>query len=147
MDGSLVKTLTMARAGFANIDSGVILGPSVAGKVMRVLEDSDIEAVRKEFCQEALIWGQPSHPNLLPFMYYPIEHGLSFRDVLVSFEDFVNLYPVPPFSVCSHVHLRELYSRFPSCGRLFGINVHETSGRLRFLDSSFYEPTLRGTHT
>ncbi|KAJ7113408.1 kinase-like domain-containing protein, partial [Mycena epipterygia] len=39
---------------------------------MRLFEDSDIEAVLKEFGREAVVWRQLSHPNLLPFcgVYY-----------------------------------------------------------------------------
>ncbi|KAJ6448539.1 kinase-like domain-containing protein, partial [Mycena sanguinolenta] len=39
----------------------------VCVKVMRVYEESDIEALLKEFHHEALIWRQLAHSNVLPF--------------------------------------------------------------------------------
>ncbi|KAJ7921746.1 kinase-like domain-containing protein [Mycena leptocephala] len=71
----------VAVGGFGDVCKGVIQGQAVAVKVMRVFEDSDIEAVLKEFGREALIWRQLSHPNLLPF--FGIYH-LDTRLCLIS---------------------------------------------------------------
>ncbi|KAJ7843299.1 kinase-like domain-containing protein [Mycena leptocephala] len=51
---------------------GLLCGQTVAVKMMRVFETSDVEALLKEFGREALIWRQLCHPNLLPFfgLYY-----------------------------------------------------------------------------
>ncbi|KAJ6551314.1 kinase-like domain-containing protein [Mycena capillaripes] len=44
---------------------------------MRIFEDSDVEAVLKEFSREALIWRQLCHPNVLPFFgLYHLENRL-----------------------------------------------------------------------
>ncbi|KAJ7883497.1 kinase-like domain-containing protein [Mycena olivaceomarginata] len=61
--------------GFGDIWKGFVRGQSVCVKIMRVFEDSNVEAVLKyiqEFGREAVIWRQFCHPNLLPFfgIYY-----------------------------------------------------------------------------
>ncbi|KAJ7644800.1 kinase-like domain-containing protein [Roridomyces roridus] len=52
---------------FSDVYHGYLRGHSVAVKMMRVFEQSDIEAALKRFGREAIIWRQLSHPNLLPF--------------------------------------------------------------------------------
>ncbi|KAJ6479137.1 kinase-like domain-containing protein [Mycena sanguinolenta] len=55
-----------------DIYKGQLSGQTVAIKVMRVFEGANIDLSIKEFGQEALIWQQLSHPNILPFygLYY-----------------------------------------------------------------------------
>jgi serine/threonine protein kinase len=79
----------VAGGSFGDVYKGWLEGQSVAVKVMRVFEESDLNALLKvgtwnytarymfisiyqEFGQEALIWRQICHPNLLPFfgLYY-----------------------------------------------------------------------------
>ncbi|KAJ7828964.1 hypothetical protein B0H13DRAFT_2213778, partial [Mycena leptocephala] len=62
----------VAAGGFGDIWKGLVRGRSVCVKIMRLFQDGDIQAVLKEFSQEALIWRQLYHPNLLPFfgLYY-----------------------------------------------------------------------------
>ncbi|KAJ6454251.1 kinase-like domain-containing protein [Mycena vitilis] len=55
----------IAAGGFGDIWKGLVRGESVCVKIMRVFRDADI--ILKEFGQEALIWRQLCHPNLLPF--------------------------------------------------------------------------------
>ncbi|KAJ7289148.1 kinase-like domain-containing protein, partial [Mycena rebaudengoi] len=57
---------------FGDIWKGLVHGQCVSIKIMRVFQDSDVEAVQKEFSREALIWRQLCHPNVLPFfgLYY-----------------------------------------------------------------------------
>ncbi|KAJ6521959.1 kinase-like domain-containing protein [Mycena vulgaris] len=57
---------------FGDVYKGLLCDQTVAVKMMRVFEESDIDALLKEFGREALIWRQLSHPNLLPFfgLYY-----------------------------------------------------------------------------
>ncbi|KAJ7040670.1 kinase-like domain-containing protein, partial [Mycena alexandri] len=64
--------LQVAAGGFGDIWKGLVCGQSVSMKIVRLFEDSDIQAVRKEFTREALLWRQLCHPNLLPFfgLYY-----------------------------------------------------------------------------
>ncbi|KAJ7038888.1 kinase-like domain-containing protein, partial [Mycena alexandri] len=57
----------VAAGGFGDIWKGSVGQQSVSVKVMRIFQDSDIQAVLKEFGREALIWRQLWHPNLLPF--------------------------------------------------------------------------------
>ncbi|KAJ7093746.1 kinase-like domain-containing protein [Mycena epipterygia] len=58
--------------GFGDIWRGLVRGQGVSVKIMRIFEDSDVQAVLKEFGREALIWRQLCHPNVLPFfgLYY-----------------------------------------------------------------------------
>ncbi|KAJ7306663.1 kinase-like domain-containing protein [Mycena albidolilacea] len=69
----------VAAGGFSDIWKGLIRGQIVSIKMVRIFQDSDVEAVLriKDFGREALIWRQLSHPNLLPFfgLYY-LEGGL-----------------------------------------------------------------------
>ncbi|KAJ7920007.1 kinase-like domain-containing protein, partial [Mycena leptocephala] len=62
----------VAGGSFGDVYTGILCGQSVAVKMMRVFEESDIDALLKGFGREALIWRQLSHPNLLPFygLYY-----------------------------------------------------------------------------
>ncbi|KAF8140742.1 kinase-like domain-containing protein [Mycena galopus ATCC 62051] len=62
----------VAGGGFGDIWKGVICGQSVCVKIMRIFEESDIQAALKEFGREAVIWRQMCHPNVLPFfgVYY-----------------------------------------------------------------------------
>ncbi|KAJ7678568.1 kinase-like domain-containing protein [Mycena olivaceomarginata] len=62
----------VAGGSFSDVYKGSLRDRMVAIKVMRVFEDSDVEQLLKQFGSEALIWGQLSHPNLLPFygLYY-----------------------------------------------------------------------------
>ncbi|KAJ7231484.1 kinase-like domain-containing protein [Mycena rebaudengoi] len=62
----------VAGGSFGGVYGGLLCDLSVAVEVMRVFEESDIDALLKEFGREALIWRQLSHPNLLPFfgLYY-----------------------------------------------------------------------------
>ncbi|KAJ7664148.1 kinase-like domain-containing protein [Mycena rosella] len=62
----------VAGGTFGDVYKGVFRGQTVAIKMMRVFEQSDIDAVLKEFSREAIIWRQLCHPKLLPFfgLYY-----------------------------------------------------------------------------
>ncbi|KAJ7130868.1 kinase-like domain-containing protein [Mycena filopes] len=62
----------VAAGGFGDIWKGLVRGQSVSVKIVRLFEDSDIQAALKEFGREALVWRQLCHPNVLPFfgLYY-----------------------------------------------------------------------------
>ncbi|KAJ7926289.1 kinase-like domain-containing protein [Mycena leptocephala] len=51
---------------------GLVRRQAVCVKIMRIFEESDVQAVLKEFGREALIWRQLCHPNVLPIfgLYY-----------------------------------------------------------------------------
>ncbi|KAJ7670959.1 kinase-like domain-containing protein [Mycena rosella] len=68
----LEKQRHIAGGSFGDVYKGVFRGQTVAIKMMRVFEESDIDALLKEFSREAIIWRQLCHPNLLPFfgLYY-----------------------------------------------------------------------------
>ncbi|KAJ7651063.1 kinase-like domain-containing protein [Roridomyces roridus] len=57
----------VAGGSFSDVYMGYLRGQCVAVKMMRVFDESDIDAVLKGFGREAIIWRQLSHPNLLPF--------------------------------------------------------------------------------
>ncbi|KAL0578540.1 Rho guanine nucleotide exchange factor [Marasmius crinis-equi] len=58
--------------GFADVWKGKVGEKIVCLKVLRLFTASDVERARKDFMQEAIVWRQLNHPNLLPFMgiYY-----------------------------------------------------------------------------
>ncbi|KAJ7835779.1 kinase-like domain-containing protein, partial [Mycena leptocephala] len=62
----------VAAGGFGDLWKGLVRNISVSVKIMRVFEDSDVQAILKKFSREALIWRQLAHPNILPFfgVYY-----------------------------------------------------------------------------
>ncbi|KAJ7797931.1 kinase-like domain-containing protein [Mycena olivaceomarginata] len=62
----------LAGGGFGDIWKGLVRGQSVCVKIMRIFDNSTVEAVLKEFGREALICRQLCHPNVLPFfgVYY-----------------------------------------------------------------------------
>uniref|UniRef100_A0A0W0FCY8 Uncharacterized protein n=1 Tax=Moniliophthora roreri TaxID=221103 RepID=A0A0W0FCY8_MONRR len=64
----------VASGGFGEIWMGEVEGSEqvVCLKVVKLYLKSDIEKVLKNFLQEAIVWRQLDHPNLLPFLglYY-----------------------------------------------------------------------------
>ncbi|KAF7309157.1 hypothetical protein MKEN_01118000 [Mycena kentingensis (nom. inval.)] len=62
----------IAAGSYGDVWKGTFRGETVSVKVMRVYEEGDTAALIKGFYQEALIWRQLNHPNLLPFLgvYY-----------------------------------------------------------------------------
>ncbi|KAG7095871.1 hypothetical protein E1B28_006562 [Marasmius oreades] len=57
---------------FGDVWKGRIGQQLVCMKVVRAFETSDVKQILKDYMQEAIIWRQLNHPNLLPFMgiYY-----------------------------------------------------------------------------
>ncbi|KAF8140750.1 kinase-like domain-containing protein [Mycena galopus ATCC 62051] len=53
--------------GFGDIWKGMVRGQSVCVKIMRIFEESNIQAALKEFGREAVIWRQMCHQNVLQF--------------------------------------------------------------------------------
>ncbi|KAK7437358.1 Rho guanine nucleotide exchange factor [Stygiomarasmius scandens] len=64
----------VAAGGFGEIWQGVIGDQIACLKVVKIYGDSDIRELLKEFFQEAIVWRQLDHPNVLPFL------GLYFLD-------------------------------------------------------------------
>ncbi|KAJ6487027.1 kinase-like domain-containing protein, partial [Mycena sanguinolenta] len=62
----------VAGGSFSDVYKASLRGQSVAAKVVRVFTKMEVDAAVKSFGQEAVIWRQLSHPNLLPFfgLYY-----------------------------------------------------------------------------
>lgn len=52
--------------GFGDIYKGVLYGQMVCVKAIRVYQRDQIEYILKRFSKEAILWGQLSHPNVLP---------------------------------------------------------------------------------
>ncbi|TFK23020.1 kinase-like protein, partial [Coprinopsis marcescibilis] len=60
---------------FSEVFKGTFCGRSVAIKVVRIYQISDIEQVLKVFYRESILWSQLSHQNLLPFYgIYHLDH-------------------------------------------------------------------------
>ncbi|KAJ6487044.1 kinase-like domain-containing protein, partial [Mycena sanguinolenta] len=62
----------VAGGSFSDVYEGSLKGQDLAVKVIRAFNDTEVEAAVQNFGQEAVIWRQLSHPNLLPFfgLYY-----------------------------------------------------------------------------
>ncbi|KAK1215509.1 Rho guanine nucleotide exchange factor [Marasmius sp. AFHP31] len=62
----------VAGGGFGDVWKGKIAGKTVCLKVVKMYLASDVEQLLREYMQEAIVWQQLRHPNLLPFvgMYY-----------------------------------------------------------------------------
>ncbi|KAJ7587898.1 kinase-like domain-containing protein [Mycena floridula] len=62
----------IAAGAFGDIWKGVLRGQDVSVKVARVFRDDDVQRFVKAFYTEAILWGQLSHPNVLPLygIYY-----------------------------------------------------------------------------
>ncbi|KAJ3930576.1 MAG: kinase-like domain-containing protein, partial [Lentinula lateritia] len=57
--------------GFADIWRGAVNNQSVCLKVLRLVIEPDEEVrqrIRRQFCNEALLWRQLKHPNILPLL-------------------------------------------------------------------------------
>ncbi|KAG6831370.1 hypothetical protein H0H87_005300 [Tephrocybe sp. NHM501043] len=52
--------------GFADIYRGTFEGHAVCLKAIRVYQDSQLDHLLKQFSKEVILWGQLSHPNVLP---------------------------------------------------------------------------------
>ncbi|KAJ8095395.1 hypothetical protein PM082_023165 [Marasmius tenuissimus] len=62
----------VAAGGFGDVYKGEIAAEIVCLKVVRIYQTSDVQQGVNEFMQEAIVWQQLRHPNILPFvgMYY-----------------------------------------------------------------------------
>ncbi|KAF8064848.1 kinase-like domain-containing protein [Lyophyllum atratum] len=56
----------IAAGGFADIYKGVFQGQAVCLKALRVHQSTKMDDFIKNFSREAILWGQLSHPNVLP---------------------------------------------------------------------------------
>ncbi|TDL20541.1 kinase-like protein [Rickenella mellea] len=56
--------------GFADVWRGEFRGTPVAMKVLRIFQvgKNNLETIHRKFCEEALIWQQLNHDNILPFI-------------------------------------------------------------------------------
>ncbi|KAK1223870.1 Rho guanine nucleotide exchange factor [Marasmius sp. AFHP31] len=62
----------VAGGGFGDVWKGRVAERTVCLKIVRVFNASDLQHLVKAYMQEAIVWQQLRHPNLLPFvgMYY-----------------------------------------------------------------------------
>ncbi|KAK1218196.1 Rho guanine nucleotide exchange factor [Marasmius sp. AFHP31] len=58
----------VAGGGFGDVWMGEFRNRTVCLKLVRLFADTDIQKVVKEYMQEAMVWQQLEHPNLLPFI-------------------------------------------------------------------------------
>ncbi|KAG6916552.1 hypothetical protein DXG01_006378 [Tephrocybe rancida] len=56
----------VAAGGFADIYKGDFQGHTVCMKVVRIYQTTDVEMFMKQVSKEVILWGQLSHPNILP---------------------------------------------------------------------------------
>ncbi|KAJ7592096.1 kinase-like domain-containing protein [Mycena floridula] len=65
----------LSGGGFADVYRGSLKGEQVCLKVLRsFIQTMEMrEKLSKDFCQEALVWKQLDHPNLLPFLGVTVE--------------------------------------------------------------------------
>ncbi|GLB42987.1 putative cysteine protease [Lyophyllum shimeji] len=56
----------VSAGGFADIYKGTLHGQTVCMKAIRIYEHTQIEYFLKKISREAILWGQLSHPNVLP---------------------------------------------------------------------------------
>ncbi|KAH8810394.1 hypothetical protein DL96DRAFT_1442850, partial [Flagelloscypha sp. PMI_526] len=67
---SVTSQHPIAGGGYADIYLGSLTGQTVCLKVLRIFQQSSPsqkQAVNRAFCNEAFIWRQLRHPNILPF--------------------------------------------------------------------------------
>ncbi|KAF7346620.1 Protein kinase domain-containing protein [Mycena sanguinolenta] len=76
----------VAGGSFSDVYKASLRGQSVAAKVVRAFNKLEVEAAVQNFGQEAVIWRQLSHPNLLPFfgLYY-LDRRLCLATSIVGF--------------------------------------------------------------
>ncbi|KAF5373249.1 hypothetical protein D9615_007439 [Tricholomella constricta] len=66
LEGIVVESRPIAAGGFADIYKGHFRSHTVCIKVIRLYQTSQEDNFLKQFANEAILWGQLSHPNLLP---------------------------------------------------------------------------------
>jgi len=65
--GDIIKSSVVGRGGSADIQLATYKDQTVCLKVIRLTTESHMEHFLKKYSNEAVIWGQLSHPNVLPF--------------------------------------------------------------------------------
>ncbi|KAG6849708.1 hypothetical protein H0H93_006091 [Arthromyces matolae] len=69
----------LTTGGYADIYKGQFEGHPVALKAIRVYQTTEIESFLRSVSNEVIIWGQLSHPNILPFYgVYHFQNRISF---------------------------------------------------------------------
>ncbi|KAG6861957.1 hypothetical protein C0995_009141 [Termitomyces sp. Mi166 len=62
-----IEEYPVTGGGFSEVYKGEYCGIPVCVKVVKVYQTSNCSALHKAFYCEAVLWGQLSHPNILPF--------------------------------------------------------------------------------
>ncbi|GLB34347.1 putative CAP_GLY [Lyophyllum shimeji] len=65
-DVELISEHPVAAGSFADVHKGRLLGQTVCLKVIRLYQTSHVTSFLQKVAAEAILWGQLSHPNLLP---------------------------------------------------------------------------------
>ncbi|KAG6906986.1 hypothetical protein DXG01_011062 [Tephrocybe rancida] len=65
---SIEENEAHAAGAFGEVWKGLYRGQDVAVKVLKIYQKSDLDDHKKEVIQEALIWRQLQHDNVLPFL-------------------------------------------------------------------------------
>ncbi|KAG6834222.1 hypothetical protein H0H93_011071, partial [Arthromyces matolae] len=74
----------VAVGGFADVYKGTFQGQAVCIKISRVFRGSEIQSAITNAAQEIILWGQLSHPNIVPFIGFFFHKDLLGRIALVS---------------------------------------------------------------
>ncbi|KNZ77592.1 Serine/threonine-protein kinase HT1, partial [Termitomyces sp. J132] len=67
LSGRTQRYPSLAYGRFADIYKMVSGGQELCYKVIRVYQKTKVEHLAKVYAREAILWGQLSHPNILPF--------------------------------------------------------------------------------
>ncbi|KAH9935724.1 kinase-like domain-containing protein [Fomitopsis serialis] len=65
---TIIGNHPIASGGFADVWLGRYKDQQVAVKAFRVYGHANLEAVKKTFCREAVLWRRLSHSNITPFI-------------------------------------------------------------------------------
>ncbi|KAG6834221.1 hypothetical protein H0H93_011080 [Arthromyces matolae] len=74
----------VAVGSYADIYKGTFQGQVVCIKIPRVFRESEIQGAITNAAQEIILWGQLSHPNIVPFIGFFFHKDLPGRIALVS---------------------------------------------------------------
>lgn len=87
----------VASGAYADIYQGLFQGECVCLKVIRMTQTSTYSRIAKAIAREAIVWGQLSHPNLLPFYgLYRVEQELCLVSPWAKNESMINFLKTKP---------------------------------------------------
>ncbi|KAF9643193.1 kinase-like protein [Thelephora ganbajun] len=94
-----------ASGGFADVRSGRYMGCLVAVKTLRVAMHDDLLKIRKQFCNEVILWSTLSHPNVLKLVGV---HGNMERGQFVTVSEWMTHGNIMEYIKNNHANRLEL---------------------------------------